>query len=326
MTTDDRLRRDDADGRAPTGTVEEPIPVVLATDIGSDVDDTWALAQLLRTPELDLQLVLTETGEARYRGEVAAKLLERADRTDVPIGLGVEDGAMAADDRHQGPWVDDYDLESYPGTVHEDGVGAFVDLVAATESPVTVISIAPTPSVAAALDRDPELAESCRFVGMHGSFYIGYDGTPERDAETNVRVDPAAFRRVLAADWRDVLLTPLDTCGLLTLDGERYNAIWSATDDPLLRSVIENVCIFAPRVPWMPYEDFTRRSSTLFDSVAVDLARTESFVEVERARFDVTDDGLTVPGEGGEFEARVALEWADLDGFEAYLTETLLGR
>jgi len=28
------------------------IPVILDTDIGSDIDDTWALAMLLESPEL----------------------------------------------------------------------------------------------------------------------------------------------------------------------------------------------------------------------------------------------------------------------------------
>ena len=34
-------------------------PVVFATDIGGDVDDTWALAHILRSKELDLNIVLT---------------------------------------------------------------------------------------------------------------------------------------------------------------------------------------------------------------------------------------------------------------------------
>jgi len=41
--------------------------------------------------------------------------------------------------------------------------------------------------------------------------------------------------------------------------------------------------------------------------------------------FDVTDDGFTEPDPDGEFEARVALEWTDLDGFESYLVDVLLG-
>ena len=88
----------------PTDTEADSTPVVLATDIGTDVDDTWALAQLLRTPGLDLRFVLTETGEPAYRGSIAAKLLERADRTDVPVGLGVDFGTMDDEERNQ--WID----------------------------------------------------------------------------------------------------------------------------------------------------------------------------------------------------------------------------
>lgn len=306
--------------------VDDPSPVVLATDIGSDVDDTWALAQLLRTRELETELVLTETGEAGYRAMVAAKLLERADRTDVPIGLGVETGEMGDDERNQGPWVEDYDLDQYPGTVHDDGIEALIRVVRASTDPVTIVSIGPVPSVAEAVEREPGLAEQCRFVGMHGSFFVGYGGSDEPSAETNVRVDPDAFRTTMAAPWRDVLLTPLDTCGIASLDGEKYHEIWGATDDPVLRGVVENNCYFASRVPWMQYDDFTRRSSTLFDSVAVYLAADESLVETETLRFDVTDDGFTVVDPSGRFEARVAVEWTDLDGFESYLTDVLMGR
>ena len=35
--------------------------VLLDTDIGGDIDDTWALALALRCPEIDLRLVLTDT-------------------------------------------------------------------------------------------------------------------------------------------------------------------------------------------------------------------------------------------------------------------------
>lgn len=305
---------------------QDGIPVILATDIGSDVDDTWALAQLLRTPELDLRLVITETGEANYRAQVAAKLLERAGRCDVQIGLGVDFGSMQDHERHQGPWVENYALDSYPGDVHDDGIEACVNQINESSEPVTIISIAPTPSLAAVIKRAPAVAEQCRFVGMHGSFYAGYGGVGEPDAETNVRVAPDALRTVFAADWQDIVITPLDTCGSVVLDGSHYRAIWSATDDVLARSVIENTCIFAPRVSWMDYEDFALRSSTLFDSVAVYLAHDESWVKTEAMTFTITDDGYTVPSDDGEFTARVALAWRDRDAFESYLRDVLLDR
>ena len=61
------------------------IPVILDTDIGGDIDDTWALAMVLKSPELDLKLVVTDTGNTTYRACVTAKMLEVAGRTDVPV-------------------------------------------------------------------------------------------------------------------------------------------------------------------------------------------------------------------------------------------------
>ena len=97
------------------------IPVILDTDIGGDIDDTWALAMLLKSPELDLKLVVTDTGNTTYRAKVTAKLLAIAERTDVPVGIGLH---LGDDTGPQAPWVEDYDLADYDGTVFEDGVGA----------------------------------------------------------------------------------------------------------------------------------------------------------------------------------------------------------
>ena len=40
-----------------------PTPVIIVTDIGSDIDDSWALALALRSPELDVKLVLTDPND-----------------------------------------------------------------------------------------------------------------------------------------------------------------------------------------------------------------------------------------------------------------------
>ena len=298
---------------------------VLSTDIGSDVDDTWALAQILRSPELDLRMVLTETGEARFRGEVTAKYLEVAGRTDVEIALGIDYGVMSAEHRHQGPWIEGYKLEEYPGTVHQDGIQAFIDFVKAADGIVQVIAIGPPPSLAEAVRRAPEIAKKCRLLGMHGSFDVGYGGSAEISAETNVRVNPEAFRTMMRAEWSDVLLTPLDTCGLVDLEGEDYHAVWSATSDPLMRGLIENYCVWAPRVPWMKCDFFTTKSSTLFDCVAVYMAYSTELLNFETITFSVTDDGFTKRDPQGEFTAKIAMSWTDQAAFERHLSRRLLG-
>ena len=68
------------------------IPVILDTDIGDDIDDTWALTMMLNSPELDVKLVIGDYGKPVYRGKILAKMLEAAGRTDVPVGLGAGEG------------------------------------------------------------------------------------------------------------------------------------------------------------------------------------------------------------------------------------------
>ena len=65
---------------------KDPIPVILATDIGDDIDDTWALGMLLKCPELDLKLALTEYGKPRYRARLLAKFLQ----TGVKVGFEIK--------------------------------------------------------------------------------------------------------------------------------------------------------------------------------------------------------------------------------------------
>src|SRR3990172_70765 len=165
------------------------IPVILDTDIGGDIDDTWALVMLLKSPELDVKLVTSDSGNDTYRARIIAKILQIAARTDVPVGVG----RLAGD--KPGPqtaWVGDYDLSQYPGTIHEDGVGAIINVIRASQVPVTLVAIGPVPNIPEALRRGPDIAEKARFVGMHGSVRRGSGGSQEVAAEYNVQQNPKA--------------------------------------------------------------------------------------------------------------------------------------
>src|SRR3954453_13279959 len=98
---------------------QKPIPVIFDTDIGDDIDDTWALGFLLKSPELDLKLAVGDYGKAQYRARLLAKFLQTVNRADVPIGIG-----MDIEPRGEGPqaeWIKDYKLDSYPGKIEKDG-------------------------------------------------------------------------------------------------------------------------------------------------------------------------------------------------------------
>lgn len=297
------------------------IPIILDTDIGTDIDDTWAMAMLLNCPELDPLLVVTAGGDTVYRAHLAAKFLQVAGRADIPIGVGV--GNPDGTHKFQQPWLEGFDVAAYPGVIHEDGVQAMVDLIMGSAQPVTVIAIAAATNIARALGLEPRIAGRCRFVGMHGSIYLGYDGAPGAAPEANVVGDPAALRRVLAAPWQERLITPLDTCGLVVLQGARYQRILRSRN-PTLRALIENYRIWAGLVMWSAVDYVDTRSSTLFDTVAVYLAYSRSGLAIDRVRLRISDDGLTLPDPAG-VEVGVALRWLDLDAFLDHLTHRLLG-
>ena len=43
--------------------VLKKIPVILDTDPGTDIDDSYAIAMLLKSPELDVKLITTATAD-----------------------------------------------------------------------------------------------------------------------------------------------------------------------------------------------------------------------------------------------------------------------
>jgi inosine-uridine nucleoside N-ribohydrolase len=297
------------------------IPVILVTDIGDDIDDTWALALLLRSPELDLKLVVTDYGDTVFRARLTAKLLEAAKRTDVPVGVGVRQWAK---DGAQADWLGNYALGRYPGRVYEDGVQALIDTVMRAPAPMTLIAIGPPPTLHAALEREPRIAAKLRLVGMYGSLREGYAPQSKPEPEWNVKAEPKAARALLQAPWRDTLLTPLDTCGRVTLDGARFARL-RASRDPLVQLVLENYRLWCPRAEWCAKDNQSdTRSSTLFDTVAVYLAFAHDLVTVERLGVRVSDDGMTVPDPAAAPLAWAA-SWKNLDGFRDLLTDRLLG-
>ena len=297
------------------------IPVILDSDIGDDIDDTWALLMLLRSPQFDVKLVVSDFGNAIYRCRLFAKLLELIRHTHIPVGVGLEPDD---DIGRQSGWIGDYRLEDYPGTVYHDGVRALIDTIMQSPEPVTLLCIGPVPNIAEALRREPAIAGNARFVGMHGSVYKGYDGVATPAAEWNVKSDARALQQVFAAPW-DCTITPLDTCGLVTLIGANYQRIYRS-EDPWLKALIENYRIWLPLAPFIkPGTDPGLMSTTLFDTVAVHAAYTQEFMVMEDLPLRVTDDGYTVVDSRNGRIVHCATKWQDIQAFKDRLTDTLLG-
>ena len=292
--------------------------LVIDTDIGTDIDDTWALAFALRCPELDLRLVTTSTGDPVDRAALVADLLAAGGRQDVPIGVGSPGGGDL--DQPLRGVAGSEALDGHPGGVH-DGVTAMVEAIEGATTEVTVIALGPLTTVAAALQRRPEIAHRARLVGMHGSLRVGYRGEPGPVPEYNVATDVDAARRVFAAPW-ECTLTPLDTCGSAVLRGEGYRRVLAGGDhDRLLAAVLAQHRTWLDAVG-LP-ELYDQATTPLYDTVAVHLAYDESLVDIEPVGVSIDDDGTMRPSDDGP-TLRLATSWRDRNGFLEHLAGRLV--
>jgi inosine-uridine nucleoside N-ribohydrolase len=308
----------------------EKISVIFDTDICDDIDDTWALALLVQSPEFDIKLITTAVGNTPSKAKTVAKFLETVGRTEIPIGIGVKhrDG-----DHRQDAWARDYKLSSYPGTVYQDGVQALVDTIMNSRGPIKVIATGPLPNIAAALEREPRIAEKAEFVGMHGSIRRGYGGNPKPSPEYNVVAYVKEAQKVFTAPWK-MTITPLDTCGIVQLKGGKYQRILKK-NSPLTRALIanyhawyrqglinQNKDLVGAELNKRVTEKLYSSSTTLFDTVAIYLAMSTDLVKMEELGIRVTDDGYTKIDDNAKV-IHCATEWKNLDAFENLLVERL---
>ncbi len=296
-------------------TCTEPMPVILDTDAGSDIDDTWAIGMLLGCPQIDLKLIVTGRDNTPRKACLVAKILEQMKRTDIPVGIGVK---VNDDPINQEQWLGDYKLEQYPGKVHQDGVQAMIDMIQAAPSPVTLLLIGPQTNIREALRREPGIVKKACIVAMAGSVEIGYNGKKGREPECNVVVDAAAARAVFDASW-DITMVPLDGCGTLILKGDHYARV-AQSDAPRAKTVIDNYKL------WTNFRGFPEgESSVLFDTAAVALIFNESFFEMKTLKLRVDDSGNTVPDDQNGRPVRCAMGWRDRGSFEELLIKSLVG-
>src|SRR5262245_10803735 len=63
-------------------------PLILDTDLGSGIDDAFALALILASPELELRGVTTASGDTQVRALMACRFLTMTGRRHTPVAAG----------------------------------------------------------------------------------------------------------------------------------------------------------------------------------------------------------------------------------------------
>ncbi len=274
--------------------------VVIDLDIGDDIDDAFALALAVISPELDVIGVSTAWGDTALRVRLVRRLLHEAGRDDIPVARGIATASTTL--FSQARWAR---RQADDGRPVVSSVDLLLDAAARHPGDVTLLALGPMTNVAAALARDPvRFAHLKRIVLMGGSIHRGYGranyampSPPSR--EYNIAADPAAARAVLASGV-PIDLFPLDST-LVRLDDVRRNELFasgSALTDALTSLYHQWSNADAPWVGPVP---------TLFDVVPVATLLDPSLCPTRPMRVVVGDDGSTTEAAGAP-NVRVCLK------------------
>lgn len=296
------------------------IPVIFDTDIGSDIDDTWALAMALKSPELDIKMVSVNGFGTEYQARLAAKILTVCGRDDVIVAKGK---ATDMDPRYQEEWIGDFDLSSYPN-YKDNAAQAIVDYIMDSDEEVTVLVIGASTNMADAYDIDPRIAKKCKIIAIGGVIYNGHCAGwyPPLGADWNVKCDRDSWERAMVKSGFDVELLPLDVTGNLYLDAEAFGKIRAcAENDIVIKTLCENVDLWAEKIEW----NSGGGTSALFDTVGVYAAFTKENLKYEKLPIYVNAESQTLIDPERGKEMNVALKWGDKEKFKKFLTARLCG-
>jgi inosine-uridine nucleoside N-ribohydrolase len=161
-------------------------PVVLTTDCGVEIDDQWALAHIVLSPELELRAVVTTHASSIHFSSATSARTAHETLTRIVPGKAAAIRVVAGADAP---------LQDAETPRDSDGVSV---LLAASRGfsrshRLIVLSIGAATDVASAILKDPSIADRIAVVAM------GFNDWPSGGEEFNVRNDPQAWRVILAS-------------------------------------------------------------------------------------------------------------------------------
>lgn len=283
--------------------VPAPQPVVVSTDVGDDIDDAFALALLLRSPELQVLGIASAWGDTGLRAQLLQRLLHQAGRDDVALAIGQRTASGIP--FSQARWA----AKGAPPRNAPDAADFILAQARRHPGQVTLLVLGPLTDAARALERDRQgFAQLRQVVLMGGSVRAGYGKSAYRPAnppspEYNIVSDIGAAQRVFAAGVPIVML-PLDATQVALQEPERVALF--AHGDALTDALAQLYYQWRDTdQPW------ASASPTLFDVVPVAQLLDPSLCPTVPLRIAVDDQGYTreapVQQDGAAANAQVCL-------------------
>jgi quinoprotein glucose dehydrogenase len=290
-------------GAPSVGSADPPEKIIIDTDIGDDIDDAFALALALRSPEVQILGVTTTFGDTETRAKLADRLLGEAGRHNIPVAAGAPTPVKSTFTQRAYAEGGHFARASHPAAVD------FVrEQIRRYPGEVTLVAIGPLMNVGALIQKDPETFRKLRrVVMMGGSIERGYGdpyGAPTApQPEWNILNDVSSAQKLFAAGV-PIYVMPLDSTQLKMDEVKRAFLFRQGT--PLTDALT------------LLYHEWGQETPTLFDPMTIAYIVKPELCPVQPMHIRVDEKGLTRP-EPGAPNAEVCLHSDPEAFFRFYL-------
>ena len=289
--------------------------VIVDMDIGDDIDDAFALALLLQSPDIEIVGITTDWGDTALRGRLLERLLRETGHAGIPVaqGIATPNPTPFTQARYAQRGV-------APSRPPQDAIDFILREIKRQPGQITILALGPLTNIGAVIARDAATFTRVKqVVMMGGSVRAGYRKSqyvPARpaDKEYNIASDVKGAQALFASGVPIVML-PLDSTQI-RLDEVERNAIFGH-GSPLTDAV---TLLYHQ---WIDsYQPWSSNMPSLFDVVPVTYLIDPASCPATPLRIAVTDDGLTREV-AGQPNARVCLA-ADQPRFFSIFMQRLL--
>ena len=263
----------------------QPEKIIIDTDIGDDVDDAFAVALALRSPELQILGITTAFGDTKTRAKLLDRLLGEAGRTDIPVAVGISNPQIQTS-LSQHAYADG---GHFARSSHPQAIDFILEQIRRYPGEITLVAIGPLVNVGALVDKDAATFRKLRRVVLMGGSIergygdLGYTKPHGPDAEWNIKNDIPSAQKLFASGV-PIFMMPLDSTQLKLDEVKRAFLFQAGT------SITDALTLL--------YHEWGQETPTLFDPMTIAYIVNPKLCPVKPLHIIVDDKGFTRPGPG----------------------------
>ncbi len=187
--------------------------IILDTDIGTDIDDAWALAFVISHQEFEPLGVTITDGDTPARAKVACKMLYQTGLAKIPVAVGRK---INDPYQYQYTWAEDFTAKK---PIKQSAADFIVEQVKKYPGQVILLAVGPLQNVADALRKEPNLGKLVKRVVLMSGNVRNSVWKQEPMAEWNV-VRATADAQLVYGAGLPLTIVPLDATTKVKLTDE----------------------------------------------------------------------------------------------------------